>query len=56
MPMSRTCKEAGKNHFLIYYPSLGYKRKNKTFVLGKSIISPLLSREEEFDGHYPQAR
>ena len=39
MPISRNCKEAGNNQPLIYYPSLDYKRKRKTFVLGKGIMA-----------------
>ena len=39
MPISRNCKEAGNNQSLIYYPSLDYKRKRKTFVLRKGIMA-----------------
>ena len=39
MPISRHCKEVGKNQSLIYYPSLDYQRKRKAFVLGKSIMA-----------------
>lgn len=58
MPISNTCKEVGKNQSFIYYPSLGYKRKNEAFVIEKSFlkscpygekhrgISPCLSREK----------
>lgn len=35
MPMPSTCKEVSKNQSLIYNPSLGYKRKDKAFVVEK---------------------
>ena len=35
MPISSACKEEGKNQTLIYYLSLGYKRKKNAFVIEK---------------------
>ena len=35
MPISSACKEEGKNQTLIYYLSLGYKRKKNAFVTEK---------------------
>lgn len=48
MPISNTCKEVGKNQSFIYYPSLGYKRKNEAFVIEKSFLKSCPYGERHF--------